>query len=277
VAASIEDWQRRRDKAFGTGGPLIGTPATAERFLERVGIVLRYNASPGLPLASLQRVFAGDQPDKPAATRAIELTNHLLGTMTGIEVHVIARRVSLVHRRVMPALYALVRRGRALDDVDGLTLNARTALALLRQRKEVSAGDVRHRLGLRPDPRNDPAYAALGELMRILLVDRGPFEIPKKGIAYLPPEGYPYHLFHEAHGDLAAAAKKLSIESAADAFLSAYLESAAFARARKLATMFKLFLSSAEIDASLARLVERRRVEVKKIGSAAYHLWVARG
>jgi hypothetical protein len=276
VAASIDDWQRRQDKAFGTGAPLINTTASAERFLERVGIVLRYNASPGLPLASLQRVFAGDEPDKPAATRAIELTNYLLGTMAGIEVHVIAGRVALVDRRVMRALYALVRRGRALDDEDGLSLNARTALALLRQRKEASAGDVRQRLGLRPDPRNDPAYAALGELMRILLVDRGPFDIPKKGIAYLPPEGYPYHLFHEAHADVVSAAKTLSVESAADAFLSAYLEAAAFARARKLATMFKLFLSSVEIDASLARLVERRRAEVKKIGSAAYHVWVAR-
>ena len=231
----------------------------------------------GLPLASLQRVFAGDDPDKPAATRAIELTNHLLGTMTGIEVHVIAGRVAVVHRRIMPALYALVRRGRPLEDVDGLSLNARTALALLGQRKEVSAGDVRQRLGLRPDPRNDPAYAALGELMRILLVDRGPFEIPKKGIAYLPKEGYPYHLFHEAHADLVAAGRKSSVESAADAFLSAYLEAAAFARARKLAAMFKLFLSSAEIDASLARLVARRRVAVEKIGSTMYHVWGNRG
>lgn len=277
MAASPDDWQRRQDKAFGTDGRLIGTPATAERFLDRVGIVLRYNASPGLPIASLQRVFAGDDPDKTAATRAIELTNHLLGTMTGIEVHVIAGRVSLVHRRVMPALYALVRRRRPLDEVDGLSLNARTALSLLRQRKEVSAGDVRHRLGLRPDPRNDPAYAALGELMRILLVDRGPFEIPKKGIAYLPKDGYPYHLFHDAHADVVAAAEKLSIESAADVFLSAYLEAAAFARAKKLATMFKLFLSPAEIGASLARLVARRRVAIEKLGSSAHHVWVARG
>jgi hypothetical protein len=273
VAASVDQWQRRQDKAFGTGGPLIGTPASAERFLERVGIVLRYNASSGLPLASLQRVFAGDEPDKPAATRAIELTNHLLGTMTGIEVHVIGGRVAVVHRLVMPALYVLVRRGRALDDVDGLGLNARTALALVGQRKEVSAGDVRQRLGLRPDPRNDPAYAALGELMRILLVDRGPFKIPKRGIAYLPPDGYPYHLFHQAHADLVAAAKKLSVERAADAFLSAYLRAAAFARARKLATMLKLFLSAVEIDASLERLVERRSVSLHKVGTATYHVW----
>jgi hypothetical protein len=273
VAAPVDGWQRRQDKAFGTGGALIATPAAAERFLERTGIVLRYNATASLPLASLQRVFAGDDPERDAATRAIELTNHLLGTMTGIEVHVIAGRVGVVHRRVMPALYALVRRKRPLDDVEGLSLNARTALSLVRQRKEVSAGDVRHRIGLPPDPRNDPAYAALGELMRILLVDRGPFEIPKRGIAYLPREGYPYHLFHEAHADLAAAAKKLSVGAAADAFLAAYLEAAAFARARKLATMFKLFLSPSEIDASLARLVDRGRVNVHKAGSAAYHVW----
>ncbi|HEX6464123.1 MAG TPA: hypothetical protein VFZ98_06715 [Vicinamibacterales bacterium] len=277
MPAAIEAWQRRQDKAFGLGAPLITTNSGAERFLERTGVALRYNASASLPLASLQRAFAGDDPDKATAGHAIALTNHLLGTMTGVEVHVIAGRVAVVHRRVMPALYTLVRRVRPLDDLSDLSLNARTALALLRQRKEVSAGDVRNRLGLRTDPRNDPAYAALGELLRILLVDRGPFEIPKKGIAYLPPEGYPYHLFHEAHPDLVAAAKRLSLEAAADAFLTAYLESAAFARARKLASMFKLFLSPAEIDASLARLVERRRVDVMKLGSAAYHAWVPRG
>jgi len=235
--------------------PLITSPQAAERFLDRAGITLRYGATASLPLASLQRAFAGDDPDKAAATRATALTNHLLETMTGIEVHVIAGRVAIVHRRVMPALYVLVRRGRPLDDLSGLSLNARTALALLRQRKEVSAGDVRHRLGLRADPRDDPAYAALGELMRILLVDRGPFEIPKKGIHYLPPEGYPYHLFHEAHADLVAAAKKLSVERAADAFLSAYLKGIeSVPPPRKLASMFKLFLSGAEIAASLEHL-----------------------
>jgi hypothetical protein len=235
--------------------PLITSPQAAERFLDRVGVALRYGAPVSLPLTSLQRAFAGDDPDKAAATRATGLTNHLLGTMTGIEVHVIGGRVAVVHRRVMPALYVLVRRGRRLDDLSGLSLNAQTALALLRQRKEVSAGEVRQRLGLRPDPRNDPAYAALGELMRILLVDRGPFEIPKKGIHYLPPEGYPYHLLHEAHADVVAAAKKLRLERAADAFLSAYVNGIdTIPPPRKLASMFKLFLSPAEISASLERL-----------------------
>jgi hypothetical protein len=235
--------------------PFVTSPAAAERYLEQVGIALRYGANDRVPLASLQRAFAGDEPSKPAAARATELTNHLLGAKVGVEVHVIASRVAVVHRRVMPALYTLVRRGRPIDDLSGLSLNAQTALALLRQRKEVSAGDVRHRLGLPADPRNDPAYAALGELMRILLVDRGPFEIPKKGIHYLPPEGYPYHLFHEAHADLVTASKKLTAAKAADAFLGAYLDGASLEPAlRTLTAMFKLFLTKPEIEASLARL-----------------------
>jgi hypothetical protein len=260
---------------FGTGAALITTPAGAERFLERVGIALRYGANDRLSLASLQRVLAGDDPSTAAAMRGTGLTNHLLGQMAGIEVHVIAGRVAVVHRRVMPALYVLVRRGRPLDDLSGLTLNAQTTLVFLRQRKEASAGDVRHRLGLPADPRNDPAYAALGELMRILLVDRGPFEMPKRGIHYLPPEGYPYHLFHVAHADLVSASKKLTVESAADAFLGSYLDAATFARPRTLATMFKLFLSAAEIEASLQRLVGKRRVTIEKAGSASYAVTTA--
>ena len=276
MAAPVDGWQRRQDKAFGAEGPLITTAAAAGRFLERVGIALRYKASAGIPLASLHDALGARlsrEAPEGAKTDAIALTNQLLGSMAGIEVHVIAGRVAVVHRRVMPALYALVRRDQPLDAVEDLSLNARTALSLLRQRKEVTAGDVRQRLGLRPDPRNDPAYAALGELLRVLLVDRGPFEIPKKGIAYLPKEGYPYHLFHEAHADLVAAAKKLSPDAAADAFLAAYLQAAVFARARKLATLFKLFLSAAEIESSLERLVDGGRVTVEKAGSAAYHVW----
>jgi hypothetical protein len=234
------------------------TPARAERFLERVGIALRYGASGRLPLPSLQDVLADDDPSKAGAARATGLTNHLLGTKAGIEVHVIAGRVAVVHRRVMPALYALVRRGRPLDDLSGLGRDARAALVLLQQRKEVSAGDVRDALGLAADPRNDPAYAALGELMRILLVDRGPFEMPKKGIHYLPKAGYPYHLFHEAHADLVKASRTLTLEQAADTFLGAYLfayQGAATApRPRSLASMFKLFLTPQEVEASLARL-----------------------
>ena len=40
-----------------------------------------------------------------------------------------------------------------------------TPLALIQQRKEVTAGDVRKHLGAAFDPRHDPGYAALAELM----------------------------------------------------------------------------------------------------------------
>jgi hypothetical protein len=97
-------------------------------------------------------------------------------------VHVIAERVTLVHRSLIPPLYALVRRGRPLEDLSGLGVASRATLTLLRERKEVTAGDVRKHLGLPLDARQDPAYAALAGLERLLLVDRGPFEVPKKGI-----------------------------------------------------------------------------------------------
>ena len=213
----LEQLQRRQDRTFHADGPLISSPSGAERFLERAGIVLRYGANPGLPLPSLLRVFVGEEPDRIAMAKGLTLTNHLLRCGAGIEVHVIAGRVALVHRRHMPALYTLVRRGRALDDLEALSLNARTALALIRQRKEVTMGEVRNHLGLPVLPRHDPAYLALSELTRWLLVDRGPFEVPKKGIPYLPQEGYPYHLFHDAHADLVRSSKRYSIEAAADA------------------------------------------------------------
>jgi hypothetical protein len=159
-----------------------------------------------------------------------------------------------------------VRRGRPRDDVTGLGAHARAALSLLLDRKQVTAGDVRDRLGLRFDARKDPAYAALGELARQLLVDRGPFEIPKAGIPYLSTEGYPYHLLHEMHSDLVAASRRFSLTAAADAFLEAYLGGALFARARKLATLFKTFLSPMEIEDALQRLSKKNRIALLGAG-----------
>ena len=125
--------------------------------------------------------------------------------------HVIAGRVSLVHRSLMPALYALVRRGRPIENISGLGPNARTALALFRDDVPVTAGIVRKALGLPFDARHDPAYEALAELEHLLLIDRGPFKMPAAGIAYLSREGYPYHLFHEAHPDLVKAADRTAL------------------------------------------------------------------
>jgi hypothetical protein len=263
----IEDLERKQHEALGLEArtPIRDLPR-AERFLRRVGIALRYRPTEGLPLASLYRAFAGPSPDKAALAAGIALTNRLLGEARAVEVHVIADRVTLVHRSLVPPLYALVRRGRALDDLSGLSVDARTAIVVLRERKEVTAGDVRRRLGLPVDPRKDPAYAALGELERLLLVDRGPFQVPESGIPYLSTEGYPYHFFHEAHADLARASARYSVVVAAEEFLEAYLDGAVFARIRKLATLFKAFLSPEEIDTALRGLAEKRKVELRKLG-----------
>ncbi len=257
-------WQRAQDAAFGVRAKsLISDPREAERFLARVGIALRYGPTKGLPLASLYRSFAGHAPDKAHLTRGIALTNRLLGEEHGVEVHVIADRVALVHRSLIPPLYALVRRGRSVDDVEDLSQNARIALSLVRTLKQVSAGQVRERLGVKKvDPKKDPTYVALGELTRALLVDRGPFEIPKAGIPYLSVEGYPYHLFHEAHLELARAARGYSVEQAADEFLETYLKAAVFAPVRRVSSMFRLFLSPSETDASLGRLTSRGPVRL---------------
>ena len=230
-----------------------------------VRMALRYQATPGLPLASL-RSAAGPKDEPAALVLSIELTNHLLGQAVAIEVNVIANRLVLVHRSLMPALYVLVRRGRVPEEMAGLDIGARTALALVKTRREVSVGDVRHHLGLRATPRHDPGYEALSALQRQLLVDRGPFERPARGIPYLPKEGYPYHLFHEAHRDLVTASATLTVAEAADGFLAAYLDGAVLATPRRLTSLFRAFLTPAEINASLDRLVESRRIVMQRVG-----------
>jgi hypothetical protein len=264
VGVDLERLQQRQNKAFATDGPVVTSPAAAERFLARVGVALRYGSNPGIPLPGLQTVFCGAEPDKAALVRGMTLSNHLLARGVAVEVHVVAGRVAFVHRDLVPALYALVRRDRELDDDRELTLNGRTALALVTQRREVTAGDVRHRIGLPAEPQHDPGYLALAELTRLMLVDRGPFEVNTRGIPYLPKEGYPYHLFHQAHPELFRAARRYSIEKAADAWLSAYLTGAVFARRRKLASMFKQFLTSEEIDDAIARLAAKKVLSIER-------------
>ncbi len=266
--------QRRQDESFGASRPTITDARAAERFLGRVGVALRYGPTRTLPLASLYSVLGGVTKHPPSLARCIGLTNQLLGEGHGIEVHVLADRVTVVHRSLVPALYALVRRGRAVEDLGGLSSDARIALALLRERREVTAGEVRQRLGVRFDARHDRAYAALGELARLMLVDRGPFEVPERGVPYLSTEGYPYHLFHEVHADLAAASRRYSRDEAAQTLLSGYLQGAVFARVPKLATMFKRLVSPEELQSALHRLAEERRVRV--VGSARNLVAVSR-
>ncbi|HKV99746.1 MAG TPA: hypothetical protein VJN96_07975 [Vicinamibacterales bacterium] len=230
----------------------IETPKDAERFLERHGIALRYAATKSLPLASVRSAAGAES--KAALVASIELTNHLLASGLGIEINVVADRLALVHRSLLPALLVLVRRGRRADDLDGLTMNARAAHALLRQQRQISAGELRRHLGLRSDPRHDPAYEALAELQRALLVGRGPFEVTNSAIPYLSQEGYPYYLLHERHADLVRQARALSADSAADRWLGRYLAAAPAVTPRKLASMFRRFLTADEITRALARL-----------------------
>jgi hypothetical protein len=183
-------------------------------------------------------------------------------------VHVIADRVTVVHRSLMPPLYALVRRGRALGDREGLGLHARAALSLLRERKQITAGDLRAHLGLRSDPRDDPAYAALAELTHLLLVDRGPFQVPKTGIPYLSTEGYPYHLLEERHPEVVRAGARYRVEAAADDLIEAYVKGAVFVRSSRLSTLFR-FIPKAGIDAALERLAGRRAIAFQGAGRDA--------
>ena len=230
----------------------LKTPKDAERFLEHAGVALRYAATKGLPIASL-RSAVGDE-SKAALVTSIELTNHLLASGIGVEVNVVADRLALVHRSLLPALHVLVRRGRPVDDLEGLSMIARSAHALLRQQHQISAGDLRRHLGLKTDLRRDPAYEALAELQRALLVGRGPFEVTNSAIPYLSQEGYPYHLLHERHPSLLREARALSVEAATDRWLGRYLAAAPAVTPRKLASMFRRFLGADEITQALARL-----------------------
>src|SRR5262245_2391790 len=76
----------------------IQTEKDAIRFMQTVKFALRYNSTPTLPMASMYAA-ADDQ------RRAIELTNALLARDEVVETNVIADRLVLVHRDVVPALY----------------------------------------------------------------------------------------------------------------------------------------------------------------------------
>ena len=203
----------------------IQTEADAVQFMKSVKFALRYNATPSLPLASLYAA-ARDQ------RRAIELTNALLCRGEVVETNLIADRLVLVHRDVVPALYALRVRHRAPK----LSENAQRAFKLIEEDGTASVGDICRYLGTDGLKRPDPADLAVGELMREMLIDRGPSSIPKAGIPYLSKEGYPYRIFEKTHPDLVKAAKKISIKDAITAIVAAFPDTPS----KKLAAMFKL-------------------------------------
>jgi hypothetical protein len=210
----------------------IQTEDDAIQFMKRVRFALRYNSTPGLPLASMYAA-AHDQ------RRAIELTNALLARGEVIETNVIGGRLVLVHRDIVPALYALRTRLRS----DKLSDSAKRAFLLIQDDGTASAGDVRRFLGVDGMKRPDPADLALGELQRDMRIDRGPSSVPKNGIPYLSKEGYPYRIFDKAHPDLVKAAKKIKVEDA----IETIREAAGAMPPRKFATIFKLCLKKGEL------------------------------
>lgn len=209
----------------------IRTEDDAIRFMKTVKFALRYNSTPGLPLTSMYAA-AGDQ------RRAIELTNMLLSRDEVVETNVVADRLVLVHRSLVPALYALRVRFRA----SRLSDHAWQALKLIHDDGAASAGDVRRYLGVDGMKRPDVADLAVAELQRDLLVDRGPASVPQNGIPYLSREGYPYRIFEKAHPDLVKAASKLKPFDALES-IAATLSSVP---GKKLVSMFKLCLSAEE-------------------------------
>jgi hypothetical protein len=205
----------------------IQTEADAVNFMRRVKFALRYNSTPSLPLASMYEAAH----DKRVA---IELANALLASKEVVETNVIADRLVLVHRDVVPALYLLRTRSRASK----LSDNAARAFELIRENGTASVGDVRRFLGVEGLKRPDPADVAVGELQREMLIDRGPSSVPKNGIPYLSKEGFPYRVFDKAHPDLVKTAKKLNAEDA----LQIIRDAIGPITPRKFASMFKLLV-----------------------------------
>ena len=205
----------------------IDTERDAIEFMKRVKFALRYSSTPSLPLVSMYAA-AGDP------RRAIELTNALLARREVVETNVIANRLVLVHRDVVPALYALRITFRAAK----LSDSAARALKFIQDAGTASVGQVRRFLGAEGMKRPDPADLAVGELQREMLVDRGPSSVPQEGIPYLSKEGFPYRIFEKAHPDLVKAAKKMNPKDA----LEIIRDAAGPMPPRKFASMFKLCL-----------------------------------
>jgi hypothetical protein len=255
----------------------LETKAQAARFLANVGFALRYGPHKTLPLASMYaavwRSIPSREPEAEAQRRATALTNALIADGTAVEITCVADRVGLAHASVMPALIALVRRGRAVPGTSSragrnldLSATARRVLDFVAATPRPTAGLVRAHLGVPSGTWPNPADEALGELQRLLVIDRGPTDVPEKGAAYLTKEGIPYRLVDAVHAPHVKAAASLDVASAAALVVGHYLDGARFATKKQLAKIFEACFSPAELDAALAAL--GRTIEVVRDGRA---------
>src|SRR6266404_2068963 len=129
-AVSLESRRRRARTASlvgaAPGGPavsmrVIQTERDAVAFMRSAKLALRYGSSAALPLSSIYSTAIDKR-------RAIELTNALLARADVVETNVIAGRLVLVWRELVPALYALRVRFRGR-----LSADATRALELIRK------------------------------------------------------------------------------------------------------------------------------------------------
>jgi hypothetical protein len=238
--------------------PLAGA-ADAERFMQAVGFALRYNVTSSLPLAAMYKA-AGD------TRRAIELTNTLLASGKVVESNVIADRLVLMHHSIVPAVFAARSRRRPAK----LSPDAERVFRMVREEEHATAGEVRRFLGVAGQKRPDAGDLALGELQRNLLIDRGPSSVPKKGIPYLSPEGFPYRVFDMAHAEIVQTASRIKPDEAVCAIIETYLHAAIFVTPRKLSSMFRLLFDDAEMTAAVERLEHE-----KKLSRTSKHLTLA--
>jgi hypothetical protein len=262
----VELAARQRLGLWLDGSPGLDSVPRALAFLEEVAVALRYGAASNLPLASMYRATQRQAPDledeQAAHARAFELTNGLLAGGRVIEINLVGSRLVLAHERVMPAIYRL-RRG---PSEPRLSEPAREALELILTNEQATSGEVRRLLKAEGQPRPDAADAALTELQRELLVDRGPSAGASTGVFYLTREGYPYHGFAGAHPEIVRDASKLARGEAAADLLRQYLRAAVFGTRRKLTSLFQLLLGADEVDAAIESLVHLRQVELQRPG-----------
>lgn len=247
----LEDLTKRQVAGLWLDGAReIKDAGQAERFLKSVSFALRYNASKGLPLAAMFDAVGEKR-------RAIELTNKLLDSADAIETNLVADRLVLMHKDMLPAVYRLRKRQRTA----ALTPNAERLVNLIRREGAITAGVARHYLGADGTRRPDPADIALKELQQQLLIDRGPSSVPVKGIPYLSPEGYPYRLLETTHAQLIDSAHDLAVDEAVRFLVKRYLQAAVFITPRKLGSMFKMLFTEIEMNAAIDALERGKQIQ----------------
>ena len=97
------------------------------------------------------------------------------------------------------------------------------------------------------------------------MIDRGATDVPEHGAPYLGKEGIPYRLVDTVHAVHCRAARELGVAEAAVTLLGRHLRGAVFASRAKLAKLFELCMSGAELDRALASLAGAREIDVVRV------------